>query len=99
MYIENPFRPGDKVLLRSNSFFEELPKDKDGDGVYGNDFFPKEMAKYCGMTAIVEHASTDNSEFYIDIDNGKYSWAKWMIAGVVRTREVWEDMLRYAKLP
>ncbi|MFA5420126.1 MAG: hypothetical protein WC341_16860 [Bacteroidales bacterium] len=80
-------KEGSKVTIRSKKWFEETPKDEDGDITSVPFMFCDRMAQHCGKKAKIVAVKKDAKDeltgivsdaYKLDIDNGFWTWSEPM---------------------
>lgn len=71
------YKVGDKVRVKSLEWYNAFSNNGDKYIRHDRAWFTKEMAEYCGKTAIV--IGIYNDSYDLDIDNKEWGWYDWML--------------------
>ena len=71
------YKVGDKVRVKSLDWYNAFSNNGDKYIRHDRAWFTKEMAEYCGKTAIV--IGMYNDSYDLDIDNKEWGWYDWML--------------------
>ena len=71
------YKVGDKVKIKSLEWYNTFSDNGNKYIRHDRAWFTKEMAEYCGKTAIV--IGIYNDSYDLDIDNKEWGWYDWML--------------------
>ena len=71
------YKVGDKVKVKSLEWYNAFSNNGKEYIRHDRAWFTKEMAEYCGKTALV--VGVYNDSYDLDIDNKEWGWYDWML--------------------